>query len=461
MPPSLPNAHSPADAQDRQADAAAMIPVGAPALPNPFQVAAQQRVRILRFVRGGFLVLITTVAALLTIQAQQVAGGGGGDAAFAQQWYVPVAVAIFLFCVALLIDLFTPNKKLSTISAIFFGTLGGMLATAAVAAVIDVLVAAWVPNTQPIAAPLMMFKVMLGMALCYLGVSSVLQTQDDFRLVIPYVEFARQTRGIKPNILDTSALIDARIAEICATGLIQTPIVIPRFVIAELQLLADSHDKLRRARGRRGLDVVTRLQRLGTLDVSIDDSRVTTTAMSVDLMLVELAKQLSGRVVTTDLALARIAQINGVTALNLHEIANAFKPALIPGEQLSLRLVKPGEQPAQAVGYLDDGTMVVVDAGAQHIGSQVDLLVTGSMQTTAGRLVFARVLDAQPAPAPATPPAPAVMIEVPAREPAAEPLADATSPPPDAGIPAGPRRSPFPPKPPARRDPNSARNPRR
>lgn len=456
----------PSDALESRTDESLQALRGTPAPPNPFQVAAQQRVRILRFVRGGFLVLITTVAALLTIQAQQAARGGGGsdDTSFAQQWYVPIAVAIFLFCVALLIDLFTPNKKLSTISAIFFGTLGGMLATAAVAAVIDVLVAAWVPNTQPIAAPLMMFKVMLGMALCYLGVSSVLQTQDDFRLVIPYVEFARQTRGVKPNILDTSALIDARIAEICATGLIQTPIVIPRFVIAELQLLADSHDKLKRARGRRGLDVVTRLQRLGTLDVSIDDSRVTATAMSVDLMLVELAKQLSGRVVTTDLALARIAQIHGVTALNLHEIANAFKPALIPGEQLSLRLVKPGEQPAQGVGYLEDGTMVVVDGGAPYIGTQVDLLVTGSMQTTAGRLVFARVFDtpqpsaaisAPAAPQPQAPPLPAAIDDQPVNEP------EAVAPPADAGNLAAPRRSPFPPKPPARRDPNSARNPRR
>jgi uncharacterized protein YacL len=233
---------------------------------------------------------------------------------------------------------------------------------------------------------------MLGLCLCYLGVTTVLQTQDEFRIVIPYVEFAKQIRGVRPLVLDTSALIDGRIADVAATGLIQAPLVVPRFVLAELQLLGDSGDKLKRAKGRRGLDIVARLQRQGTLDVKLDDTPVH--ALSVDQMLVELSQKLGGgRLMTTDLALTRVAQIHGVMVLNLHEIANTLKPTLISGQQLLLRLVKHGEQPGQAVGYLEDGTMVVAEAAAHRIGQDTLLLVTGSMQTTAGRLVFARPLD--------------------------------------------------------------------
>jgi uncharacterized protein YacL len=233
---------------------------------------------------------------------------------------------------------------------------------------------------------------MLGLCLCYLGVTTVLQTQDDFRIVVPYVEFAKQIRGVRPLVLDTSALIDGRIADVAATGLIQAPLVVPRFVLAELQLMADAGDKLKRAKGRRGLDVVARLQRQGTIDVKIDDTKVH--ALSVDQMLVELSQKLGGgRLMTTDLALTRVAQIHGVMVLNLHEIANTLKPTLISGQQLLLRLVKAGEQAGQAVGYLEDGTMVVAENAAHKIGQDALLLVTGSMQTIAGRLVFARTLE--------------------------------------------------------------------
>jgi uncharacterized protein YacL len=366
---------------------------GAPARPgtttvaNPLETMERQRRSIVRLVRLAFFTLILTVGLLLTLQSQRAESAN----ILALDSWVPISIAIIIFCIAMAVDLITPSKKLGTISAIFFGLVGGLLATLALSAVIDLLIVAWVPKPEVIAGQVAMVKVMLGIALCYLGVSSVVQTQDDFRLVIPYVEFAKQTRGSRPTLLDTSALIDARIADIAATGLLQSPLVVPRFVITELQTLADSADKLKRARGRRGLDVVTRLQRLGTLDVSIDDSRVT--AIGVDQMLVELATQLNARILTTDLALCRVAQIQDVTALNLPEIANAFKPALIAGEQLAIRIVKPGEQAGQGVGYLDDGTMVVVDHGAELVGSDTQVLVTGTMQTTGGRLVFARTIE--------------------------------------------------------------------
>lgn len=360
---------------------------------DPLAAQERQRTNILRFVRLGFLVLITTVALLLTIQTQESRSAAGGKS-LPLEWWVPVSFAVVMFVLAYLIDLFTPNKKISTIAGVFLGLLAGMLCTAALGVVIDLLMASYVQNPRMYEAiqPLInMLKVMLGITLCYLGVSAVLQTQDDFRLVIPYVEFSKQLRGVRPNVLDTSALIDARIADVAACGLIQSPLVIPKFVIAELQILADSSDKLKRARGRRGLDIVTRLQRQGTIDVAIDDTRVS--ALAVDQMLVEVAKKLSARLITTDLGLTRVAQIHGVTVLNLHDIANVFKPAMVPGEQITLRIVKPGEQAGQGVGYLDDGTMVVAEGGAQHIGDTVALIVTSALQTTAGRLIFARTLE--------------------------------------------------------------------
>ena len=311
------------------------------------------------------------------------------------QWWIPVGVAICMFLLVYLVDRFTPNKKVSTISGVFLGLLVGLLATVVLGLVLELVLQTWGVNKAAIdyLKPLMgTIKVMLGLCLCYLGVTTVLQTQDDFRIVIPYVEFAKQIRGVRPMVLDTSALIDGRIADVAATGLIQAPIVVPRFVLAELQLMADAGDKLKRAKGRRGLDVVARLQRQGTIDVKLDDTPVQ--ALSVDQMLVELSQKLGGgRLMTTDLALTRVAQIHGVMVLNLHEIANTLKPTLISGQQLLLRMVKPGEQSGQAVGYLEDGTMVVADGAAHKIGQEALLLVTGSMQTTAGRLVFARLLD--------------------------------------------------------------------
>lgn len=357
---------------------------------NPIEAAERQRALLLWVLRGLFLVLIFSIA-LLNIYAQTNVPTG------ISPWVpvgVPLTFALVLFVGALLIDIATPKKKISTISGVFLGILGGLIVTYAAGFLINLLMETWIGDRQTMLTikPYSdTIKLMVGVMLCYLGVSIVLQTQDDFRLVIPYVEFAKQIRGSKPNILDTSTLIDARIADLAATGLLQSSMIIPGFVVAELQLLADSSDRLKRARGRRGLDVVTRMQRLGTVDVIIDSTPVT--ARAVDQMLVELASKLGGRIITTDLGLTRIGQIQGLTVLNLHDIASTLKPALVPGEQLSIRLVKLGEQPGQAVGYLEDGTMVVVDGGAPRLGQDTAIMVSSTMQTTAGRLIFARPLD--------------------------------------------------------------------
>jgi uncharacterized protein YacL len=354
------------------------------------EAEARQRTILLRIFRGGFLILFFTVTLLFLLRAES--GSSSSVVSAAINWGVWVSIAVAIALLVVVIDVFIPRKKISTLSAMFLGLLASLAATWAISAVLELVVQSWLDSPQAIRefAPFMgLIKVLVGIAMAYLCISTILQTQDDFRLVIPYVEFAKQLRGPRPLILDTSVLIDARIVDIAGTGVLQAPLVIPKFVVNELQTLADSSERIKRARGRRGLDVIGRLQRAPTLDVSIDETRVP--GIAVDQMLVELARMMSGMVVTGDAALDRVAKIQGVSVLNIHELAGAMRPAAIPGDTLVLELIKRGEQPGQGVGYLEDGTMVVCEDGAGQLGSRVTVLVTSSMQTAAGRLIFARL----------------------------------------------------------------------
>jgi len=349
---------------------------------HPLEKAQRQRTALLRIIRLTFVVILATIT-LLTIYR----GDTGGTAILIDRWSVTLLVIATVFgAAAIAIDLLTPEKKISTLFSILFGLLGALLVTAAIGFVIDVLAESYeFGQAKQFITPV---KLVIGICLAYLGISTVLQTQDDVRLVIPYVEFAKQIRGTRPLMLDTSSLIDARIVDLARTGLIQSPVVIARFVVAELQTLSDSSDKLKRARGRRGLEMTQRLQRDAGLDVSIDESIVP--GKNVDQMLVELAREMQGMVVTADVALARVAEIHGIPVLNLNDVANALKPSLVPGEQLRVHLDKPGEQDGQAIGYLADGTMIVAEHASELIGDAADLEVTSSLQTSAGRMIFAK-----------------------------------------------------------------------
>ena len=357
---------------------------------NPAHAAFRQRALILKVVRAVFFILIATFTTLAFLQRQDQLYPGLGV-----QWWLPVAVSILLFSAALGVDLITPNKKTSTIVGVLVGVLAGLIATVAIGFVIDLAVESWavVPDAVKVLKPTVnSIKIILGITLSYLGVSTVLQTQDDFRLVIPYVEFAKQLRGTRPMLLDTSALIDGRIADVAATGFLQAPLIIARFVIGELQALSDSADTMKRATGRRGLEVIARLQRLPKLDVTLDESPLP--GKAVDQMLIELARSMSAMILTSDVALARIAAIQNVQVLNLNDLANAVKSALVPGEQITVKLLRQGEQAGQAVGYLADGTMIVAEDGGAYIGQSMPMVVTSSLQTSAGRLIFARIGDA-------------------------------------------------------------------
>jgi len=229
---------------------------------------------------------------------------------------------------------------------------------------------------------------------CYVTISTLLQTKDEFRFIIPYVEFSKQVKGGRPLVLDTSVIIDGRIADVCDTRLIDTKLIVPRFVLQELQAIADSSDKLKRNRGRRGLDVLKRLQSNPKIELQMHDGNVpelrTGERIRVDERLVILAKALNARVVTNDFNLNKIAQLQGVDVINLNELANAMKTVALPGEVMQVRIVKAGDQIGQGVGYLDDGTMVVVEQGRPLIGQEVAIVVTSVLQTPAGRMIFGR-----------------------------------------------------------------------
>ncbi len=237
-----------------------------------------------------------------------------------------------------------------------------------------------------------MIKLLVGACAIYLCVSFVMQTKDDFRFVIPYVEFSRQSKGSHPLILDTSAIIDGRIADIAETRILEGVLVVPRFVVEETQNIADSSDKLRRSRGRRGLDMLNRLRGNDKIEVKLHDAHIPVVedATEVDHKLVALAEHMDGKIVTNDYNLNKVAQLRGVDVININDLANALKPVVLPGEAVTVKIIKPGEESGQGIGYLDDGTMVVVEQGRNHIGEDLEVTVTSTLQTSAGRMIFGK-----------------------------------------------------------------------
>ena len=290
------------------------------------------------------------------------------------------------------LDALIRRKRLETMTAVYFGLLVGVLLTYVVRLAITPLLPD-VSNPLNQGAQQIVYWVLLGIGtvLCYACISLLIQTKDDFRFIIPYVEFAKEVKGRRPYVLDTSVVIDGRIADVVETDVLDTQLVMPRFVIAELQGIADSADKLRRSRGRRGLDVLNRLRANPKIDLQIFDRDLPEFAgQPVDMKLVLLAKHLSGKVITNDYNLNKVAKLHGVGVINLNDVSNALKPVFLPGESIEVRIVKAGEEAGQGVGYLDDGTMVVVEGGREYVNRPVRVAVTSVLQTSAGRMVFGR-----------------------------------------------------------------------
>lgn len=295
--------------------------------------------------------------------------------------------ALAIAGVVIALDIFIPRKQIDIISAVYFGLAVGAFLTYILMLALTPLLPVE-PSFQPSRASI---QLVVGMVLCYTCISLLLQTKDDFRFIIPYVEFAKEVKGLKPYVLDTSVVIDGRIADLVETSILDNQLIMPRFALAELQGIADSSDKLRRARGRRGLDILNRLRTNEGIDLKIYDRELPEMAgQPVDMKLVLLAKHLEGKIVTGDYNLNKVARLHNVPVINLNDIANSLKPVFLPGESVAVRIVKPGEEIGQGVGYLDDGTMIVVEGGRDYVGKEVKISVTSVLQTSAGRMIFGK-----------------------------------------------------------------------
>lgn len=307
----------------------------------------------------------------------------------------PVASFLVMLAIVLsvlLADILIPRKRVEVISAVYFGLLIGALLTY----LLNLSLAPLFAMLESMHAEGEAFRgvvaLMAVLVLPYVCIAFLLQTRDQFRFVIPYVEFSRELKGGRPMVLDSSALIDGRIADVIDTNVIDTQFIVPSFILQEVQDIADSQDKIRKSRGRRGLDILKRLQQDPKVEIKVHES-IEDREKTVDQKLVDLCKEISGRLVTNDVNLNKLAGVQGIDVVNFNDVANALKPKFLPGEHIRIKIMKEGEGQGQGIGYLDDGTMVVVENGTEQIGQEVDTIVTSVLQNSAGRMIFSKLYD--------------------------------------------------------------------
>ncbi|HOO72524.1 MAG TPA: TRAM domain-containing protein [Spirochaetota bacterium] len=277
---------------------------------------------------------------------------------------------------------FSPRLLFSAIMGLFLGLGLGHLVSIAFSSITFESVAAYADTVRPIiyhvfGFALMMFFVIVNEDIAILDKIFPAESKDG-------------DSNISYKILDTSVIIDGRIADICDSGFLEGILVIPNFVLHELQMIADSADSIKRNRGRRGLDILNKMQKDQSIMVKISDVDFTDTN-EVDTKLVKLAKVMNAKVITNDFNLNKVAEFHGVRVLNINQLSNALKPIVLPGEEMRVTLIKEGKDPNQAIGYLDDGTMVVVENGRNRMNEEVEVTVTSVLQTTAGRMIFTRL----------------------------------------------------------------------
>jgi len=334
--------------------------------------------------RAIFVVVL--LAVLFANVSSDAISGAEEQINFWAVFYSALGMTVFV----LLLDIFTPKKKISALAGVFFGLLVGMLISVALAPAVDMITESY--GIDLIDEAVRAIKWILGICICFLVISVVIRTKDDVRFVVPYVEFAKQTKGARPLVLDTSAIIDGRVADLSESKLFDAPVVVPRFVLNELQLIADSADRLKRTRGRRGLDILNEMQSSSVVDVEIDDTVIPEVeeVKGVDQKLMMFTKGCDGRLVTTDYNLTKVAQVREVDVVNINDLANLLKTVALPGETMEVRIIKPGEEAEQGIGYLADGTMVVVEDARDKIGRDLAISITSSLQTSAGKMIFGK-----------------------------------------------------------------------
>lgn len=273
----------------------------------------------------------------------------------------------------------SPNEKVAT----FLGVTLGLLLT--------VLLCPILLSVKGIGVGL---TVLVAIALVYLGVVTMTSMKDDIKFFLPGGAQQPEAPEVVPErckILDTNVIIDGRVADICRAGFLEGPIYVPGFVLDELQHIADSADSLKRARGRRGLDILNQMRTELKMLVRTYDNTDPNDRDEVDAKLVKLAKHLDGCIVTNDFNLNKVAELQGVTVLNINELANALKPVVLPGEEMTVTIIKEGKEMNQGVAYLDDGTMIVVEGARRRIGETLDVVTSSVLQTVAGKMIFASI----------------------------------------------------------------------
>ncbi|MBX3749024.1 MAG: TRAM domain-containing protein [Opitutaceae bacterium] len=295
-------------------------------------------------------------------------------------------IGLSIGALVVLLDILLKGFSLRGLSAVTFGLAVGSLIS-------------YLVGTSPLfdrgdEQNIFIARLALFLSCTYICAVIALRGKDEFNLVIPYVRFVPHEVDVPLVVVDTSVLIDGRIAKVCETGFFSSALVIPSFVLKELQAVAASSDPIKQARGRRGMEVLNELRRIKHLDIRTPESQVSR-RQDVDAKLVFLAQSMRAKLLTTDFNLTKLAEFQGVQCLNLNQLAKSLRPELVLGELLTLELSRPGKEDGQAVGYLDDGSMVVVVDGRNHLGRRVEVEVTSVLPTSGGKMVFARLTSGE------------------------------------------------------------------
>ena len=277
-----------------------------------------------------------------------------------------------------------------TVSEIIYGSIGALLSLIIIGLITKPLM-----DLNKYFGPLLV--ILINIVSAIIGADIMLKKKEDFALLFSNLRRNTSTKEKKskgvsnkiPKILDTSVIIDGRIFGICETGFIEGPLIIPNFVLDELRHISDSEDGLKRVRGRRGLDILNKIQKEISIETQIWEGDFRNIS-EVDSKLLKLAQVMNGKVITNDYNLNKVAEVQGVDVLNINDLSNAIKPVVIPGEEMKVDIIKEGKEVSQGVAYLDDGTMIVIEDGRKYIGDTIDVMVTSVLQTSAGRMIFAK-----------------------------------------------------------------------
>lgn len=306
-----------------------------------------------------------------------------------QEWdrfrWLAMMIGALIGALVILVDVLLKGFSLRGLTALTFGLGVGAIV-------------AWLIGSSPLLEqgdPQIIYLVRLTLFIVcsYLGSVMALRGRDEFNLVIPYVRFVPHEVDVPLVVVDTSALIDGRIARVCETHFLGAALIIPTFVLTELQSIADSPDAVKQARGRRGLEVLNELRKIKHLDIRIHQSELTRRS-DIEAKLVFLAQSMRAKLLTTDYNLAKMAEFHGVQWLNLHALEKSLRPELVIGESVEVELLKPGKEEGQAVGYLADGSLVVVNNGKPFLGKRVSAEIIGVLPTAGGKMIFASLLGA-------------------------------------------------------------------